>query len=203
VFLHGGLSAYVGGTSGAALNAEIKRELDLYFEAVDLFERRGLFDPLDDQDQRSAKVAARLEAEDLDEQERALLEHYRQLEGALLFHPQAPYWYRGSARHPLAEEEPTLAAGLAALGAERAVVGHTPTPDRRVRSRFGGRLLMIDTGMLASYFHGRASALELTAAGVRVYYADEGRWSQPVDADALETAPRQPAEAVPGKDCDG
>jgi hypothetical protein len=56
-------------------------------------------------------------------------------------------------------EQPLLESALERLGATRAVVGHTPTADRRVRSLYGGKLLMLDTGMLADYYYGRSAAL--------------------------------------------
>jgi hypothetical protein len=68
-------------------------------------------------------------------------------------------------------EEPTLDAALEKLGARRAVVGHTPTSDRRVRALYGGKLVMLDTGMLADYYGGRPAALVSDSSGLTVRYA--------------------------------
>src|SRR5262245_21308996 len=72
---------------------------------------------------------------------------------------RGPLWYRGTARcHALLEAD-RLHAALRELGVKRAGTGPPPTADRRVQSRFGGAVVMLDTGMLPSAYHGRASAL--------------------------------------------
>jgi hypothetical protein len=41
-------------------------------------------------------------------------------------------------------------------------VGHTVQRTARIRARVGGKLMLIDTGMLSSYYHGgKPSALEI------------------------------------------
>ena len=59
----------------------------------------------------------------------------------------------------------------------RIVVGHTPTTDRRIHTRFGGRVVTIDTGMLASYFMGNPSALEIAGDRLKAIYPDS-EWRQ-------------------------
>ena len=68
-------------------------------------------------------------------------------------------------------EQPTLDAALERLGVARAVVGHTPTEDRRARSLYGGKLLTLDTGMLTDYYRGRPAALVIEGSGLTVRYA--------------------------------
>jgi hypothetical protein len=53
----------------------------------------------------------------------------------------------------------------------RIVVGHTPTNDRRIQTRFGGRVATIDSGMLAS-FKGNPSALEIAGDRLKAIYPD-------------------------------
>ena len=72
-----------------------------------------------------------------------------------------PLWFRGYDQWTDAEVADKLPGILAAYRASAIVVGHTPQHDGRIRSRLGGKLFLIDTGMLSSYFHGRASALEI------------------------------------------
>jgi hypothetical protein len=85
-----------------------------------------------------------------------------------------PLWYRGLAQ----EDETTFAkevdAILTQLGAHHIVVGHTVTPDGRVKSRFNGRVIQIDTGMLNGDFYpnGRASALEIKDGQFTAIYED-------------------------------
>lgn len=50
------------------------------------------------------------------------------------------------------------------------VIG-TITSNGRVTQRFGGRVIQIDTGMLASHYpHGRASAVELQGGKLTAIY---------------------------------
>jgi len=65
------------------------------------------------------------------------------------------------------------------------VVGHTPTTTRRIRERFNGTVLQIDTGMLQSYVpDGRASALEIKDGHFTAIYEDS---RVPLESSALVT----------------
>ena len=92
-----------------------------------------------------------------------------------------PLWYRGLA----IENEATLAGDLTAmlerLQARAIVVGHTVTSNNRIATRFGGRVVQIDTGMLGEAFYpnGRASALEIQDGRFVAIYED-GREQLPV-----------------------
>jgi Calcineurin-like phosphoesterase len=74
-----------------------------------------------------------------------------------------PLWYRGLAEEPEPAFAPALTNILELLGARAIVVGHTVTPDFRIRRRFDGRVIQIDTGMLGGTFYpgGMPSALEI------------------------------------------
>jgi calcineurin-like phosphoesterase family protein len=83
-----------------------------------------------------------------------------------------PLWYRG-----LAQEPDTFAAQLddilARASARAIVVGHTVTPTGRITTRFGGRVVQIDTGMQPAYAQGgRASALEIVRGEATAIYVD-------------------------------
>lgn len=74
-----------------------------------------------------------------------------------------PFWYRGSAAcHPLLET-PVLERQLEALQASTLVVGHTPTPRRRIRQRLNARVYVVDTGMLAKVYRGEPYLLRFEA----------------------------------------
>ena len=83
-----------------------------------------------------------------------------------------PFWYRG-----LAEEPETFAPSvddiLSRQNARAIVVGHTVTADRRIRARFGAKVIQIDTGMQPAYVaDGRASALEISKGVMSAVYTD-------------------------------
>ncbi len=107
----------------------------------------------------------------------------------IVVEPEGPLWFRGWASWP---EESTAAQAMAFLDQmklTRIVVGHTPTADRRIGVRYGGRVVMIDTGMLAPYFMGNASALEIVGARMKAIYAD---------GDVDLTVPKAAARLAPG-----
>jgi len=103
------------------------------------------------------------------EQIRQMLE----LPSGLLISNQSPLWYRGLALEPEEKNEKGLIKMLDRLGAHYIVVGHTVLPEHTIAVRFGGRVFLIDTGMLRSYYGGRASALEIQAGKFTAYYADD------------------------------
>jgi hypothetical protein len=62
---------------------------------------------------------------------------------------------------------------LHAVGAERMVGGHTPQSPRRIQTRLDGRVILIDTGMLASVYEGgRPSALVIEGGSFTALYLD-------------------------------
>ena len=88
-----------------------------------------------------------------------------------LVESDGPLWYRGLAT--MAEDQqPAVDALLRRHGARRIVLGHTPQlPAGKIRSRFGGLVTLIDTGMLTSYFKsGQPSALEILDGRLTAIY---------------------------------
>ncbi len=86
-----------------------------------------------------------------------------------------PVWYRGTALCHALIENARLQPNLAQLSVRRVVVGHTPTHNRRVTSRFEGSVVMLDTGMLAQVYRGRASALVVSNGRDSVETVDDER----------------------------
>jgi hypothetical protein len=88
--------------------------------------------------------------------------------------PEAALWYRGLATEPDDPNGGPFAALLAKYGAKRFVTGHTPQQhNRSINTRFGGRVVLIDTGMLASYYKGRPAALEIIGDRLTAIYETE------------------------------
>jgi hypothetical protein len=83
-----------------------------------------------------------------------------------------PLWYRGYAAAPEASLREPVATFLARNKVQRLVVGHTPQQTRRIVTRLGGSVVLIDTGMLTSSYQGRASALEIVGAQLTAIYPD-------------------------------
>jgi len=92
---------------------------------------------------------------------------------AELFSPDGPLWAReNSVCVPLTVAD-TLQAALTRLGVNRVVIGHTVTPDNLIRTRFQGRVVMVDTGMLSRVYQGgRGSALVVKGGNLSAIYED-------------------------------
>jgi hypothetical protein len=99
-----------------------------------------------------------------------------------------PLWYRGLATEPEEAFAPTLTTILERVGARAFVIGHTPVTPGRIATRFGGRVIQIDAGMLNETFFpkGVASALEIHGDTLTAIYL--GR-RDPIAAPALQAAP--------------
>jgi hypothetical protein len=87
-----------------------------------------------------------------------------------LVDPEGPLWFRGYALWQEAETSAQVFALLDSLKLTRIVVGHSVTPDRKITARFGGRVYLIDTGMLTSAYMGTPAALEITGASLKAIY---------------------------------
>jgi hypothetical protein len=118
-----------------------------------------------------------------------------QLASFLSTREDGPLWYRGLA----VANEATLAGDLATIlerfQARAIVIGHSVAPNGRIVTRFDGRVVQIDTGMLGGTFYpgGRASALEIHEGRFVAIY-EEGREQLPVrlitrNGDGAESRP--------------
>jgi hypothetical protein len=98
-----------------------------------------------------------------------------------------PLWYRGLAEQPDPAFAPEVTNILNLLGARAIVVGHTIPAGFRMVTRFDGRVIQIDTGMLGGSFYpgGVASALEIRGdALTAIYPKGRERLSAPVPVPA-------------------
>jgi hypothetical protein len=83
-----------------------------------------------------------------------------------------PLWYRGLAQVPDTAGQ-QIDDTLSQHHARAIVVGHTIATEGRVRVRFGGKVLQIDTGMQPAYASGgRATALEIRNGMFTALYED-------------------------------
>jgi hypothetical protein len=165
-FVHGGLPAVVA-DEGLAINTKVRATLTRYLELRAQLEARGLLPQLN-RENDAATASAALEAAPGSSE--AQLTEFVALDRAVELGLDGPLWYRGSVFCKPLLELPTLDAALAALGARRAVIGHTPTGDRRVHALYGGKLIAVDTGMLVDYYNGHPSTLVLDGSDAEARY---------------------------------
>ncbi len=90
--------------------------------------------------------------------------------------PSGPLWYRGYAPPPMGlpdEELEVLWRVLEArYGLQHVVAAHSPNGDFTIRTRLGGRVFLIDTGMLAPVYNGEPAALEIRDDSFVAVYVD-------------------------------
>ena len=104
--------------------------------------------------------------------------------GTLAVREDGPIFYRGLAEEP--DEFGTQVDDiLAKQGVRAIVIGHTVSATGRIRPRFGGKVIQLDTGMQPAYAPGgRASALEIRGNEFTAIYQDR--------RDALTVVSAQP-----------
>jgi hypothetical protein len=83
-----------------------------------------------------------------------------------------PLWYRGLAQEPDAFA-PQVDEIMSKLHARAIVAAHTVISPGKVTTRFGGRVILLDTGMNPAYVSdGKASALDIRGEEVTAIYVD-------------------------------
>lgn len=155
-FVHGGLSPAVAELGLSGVNEGLMGEVRDYVVAFDTLVDAGLIDPAENF-YRHASVLGSVESEDPSIS--AAIATAVRLHESDVHGPESPLWYRGNVGcGPLIEND-RLDASFTAIGAQRVVVGHTPTLNRKVLSRLDGKVVEIDTGMLNAYYRGSGNAL--------------------------------------------
>jgi hypothetical protein len=174
LFMHGGPSRALQGLTLDEINARYHAALSAYLDALDELTDAGLIRVEDRFAERAALAQRRLAA--LPEEQQAKLadavKRFVAADADPMLSVDGPNWYRGAALCNECSERDVLNPILAALGARRLVIGHTPTRDGRVASRFEGRVIRLDAGMNREVYHGHPAALLLGDGEPRVVYAD-------------------------------
>ncbi len=101
-----------------------------------------------------------------------------------------PLWFRGYALEAEAGYAPKLEHVLQHFKANYMVVGHSIPAAKRITPRLDGRVFLIDTGMLASWFQGRSSALDIAGGQFQSLYVGEPE--QPLITKRMEPVPENP-----------
>ncbi len=167
-FVHGGLSPLIAGMGLDGVNEGLSNDLTRYVSVFAKLQQDGVLLPGDNfYEHESIAMAFRPGLETGTETMTAINE-ISELRESGLHALDGPLWYRGNVYCSPLIESSRLDEALAAIGASRVVVGHSPTPNRRVLDRLDGRVLEVDTGMLSAYYSGRGHALVLEGDEVSV-----------------------------------
>jgi hypothetical protein len=173
-FVHGGLSPLVAEYDLDGINAALQSQLTRYVEAVGTLMAEEIILPTDSSYDYVDIVSGYMPGLDDAPAVLAAIDAVRELDRLDLISSGGPLWYRANVGCGGIIERHRLDASLAALGAKRVVIGHTPTPTRRVLQRFEGKLIEIDTGMLSTYYRGSGNALEIIGDQVAVHNQSGG-----------------------------
>jgi hypothetical protein len=198
-FVHGGLSPVVAELGLDRLNDEMRGQVVDYVLAFEALSAAGLIDPAVNFYDHAAIAEALLADENTPAGLREAMTAVVELNDAPVHDSIGPIWYRGNVGCSILTEGEVLDASLAAIGASRVVIGHTPTVGRHVLERFGGKVIEVDTGMLTAAYGGSGFALIIEADGLSVAQETETSRTVPVahprrvgdrpdslDAEALE-----------------
>jgi hypothetical protein len=168
-FVHGGLSPVVNDYGLDGVNTTLQKELAAYVRAVDVLMQAEILLPTDSHYDYVDIVSRHMPTNGDAPEVLAAIKTLQRLDRASLISTDGPLWYRANVACGGIIERHRLDESLEAIGARRVVVGHTPTPLRRVLQRFDGSLIEVDTGMLKFYYKGSGNALVLAGDNVLVY----------------------------------
>jgi hypothetical protein len=165
ILMHAGLDPASAPESVEALNRQVRDAIRRHDQARQYLVDRRIILPFFTFDEALAAVVAEAEAiqagqrDQIDQRHLDMLQVIFGLLKSPLLAEHGPLWFRGFATWTDAEGAAQVGALLDRYRASRFVTGHTV--QKAVTSRFGHRLFLIDTGMLAAVYKGQPSALEI------------------------------------------
>ncbi|MCH7821064.1 MAG: metallophosphoesterase [Proteobacteria bacterium] len=175
-FVHGGISPLVGEIGLRGVNETLHDKVAVYVRQVEQLVEAGILLPMDRYRDLPSLLDSYIAAPDASAATVTAVKYLHQSE---VYAEQGPFWYRGNASCGELIEVDRLQLSLQAIGARRVVIGHTPTPGRRILERLGGRIFEVDTGMLNSHYDGHGYALVITGDEVSIISESGEHWPAP------------------------
>lgn len=172
VFLHGGIDPSLSSMSLKDMDQRVHDEISAFDKTMQFLVAQQLVLPFFTLQEITAVVQTEVSAptsrqaspngQPSQDSELQMMKNLLQYGSWLCMASNGPLWFRGYDEWSDVQLASELPKALAAYRAAAIVVAHTPQRDRRIRSRFGGKVFLIDTGMLSSHYpQGRASALQI------------------------------------------
>jgi Calcineurin-like phosphoesterase len=168
IFLHGGISPDLSSTKIDDINARIRREIRQFDDARQALVDDKVLLPFFTLQETAEVLQAELNAErksllTVNRMRQANISKFLEYGSWLCVKEDGPLWLRAYDKWTEEEGTPVADKILKAYNATNIVVGHTVQRTGRIRPRFGGKIMLADTGMLSSYYPGgRPSALEIS-----------------------------------------
>jgi hypothetical protein len=169
IFLHGGIHPNLISLKLEQINAQIQQEIEEFDKTKEDLVSRKLILPFFTIQEiavaaQAELIPSRTAEKAPDAEYQAKLVRLLGFGNWLCMRDDGPLWFRGYDQWSEEGGAPQVESVLAAYDAAHLVVGHTVQKTAHIRSRFGGKVFLIDTGMLSTYWRGgRASALEIRA----------------------------------------
>ena len=170
-FVHGGLSPMIAKIGLEGVNGKLHAEMVEYVERLDPLFEAGILSPTDSFYAHPRILNGFIPTPGSTQELLDAVERVIDLNDSDIHALDGPLWYRGNVACGRVIEAGRLRSALDAIGADRVVIGHTPTLGRRVLERFDGEIIEVDTGMLSGYYSGSGNALVIE--GMRVYVVNE------------------------------
>ncbi|HVS30078.1 MAG TPA: metallophosphoesterase [Thermoanaerobaculia bacterium] len=177
VFVHGGISPKATQPTLDSINDQARIEIEAFDRIREYLIAHKLILPFFTFNEISNVVQLEsLRTEGVSDEMGRILAAFRSVQNWMIYDPDGPLWFRGFGDWSDEEGEQYLGELLERFDARRFVVGHTiPADASRILPRFGGRVFLIDTGMLRNYAkNGRPAALEITGNTYAAIY-ESGR----------------------------
>ncbi len=169
IFLHGGIHPDLASHSIDQLNEGIAAEIKAFDTYKQFLADKKIAQLCSTLDETTA--AARSALDKAKGKDAETLKAFLGSGGWLSINDNGPLWFRGYAQWTDADGVSQIQRLTEAYGVARFVVGHTPQAGGEIVSRFNGKVFLIDTGMLSSYFRGgRASALNIQDGKISFIY---------------------------------
>jgi hypothetical protein len=178
LFLHGGLSPHFSFRSIPEINERVRSEMVRFDSIWQSLSEQGIIWRYMRQEEALRAVQEELSAAGsagpgLERRTIEEMEEFLSLKKWTTVSPDGPLWYRGYSEEADEKLEPKLEKIMARLKVRHIVAAHTITASRRITSRFGNRVFLIDTGMVFEERQaGRASALEIQNGQFTAYYSN-------------------------------
>jgi Calcineurin-like phosphoesterase len=169
IFLHGGISPELASYSIDQLNDGIATEIKTFDTYKQFLVDKKLAQPCSTLEELTN--AARTALDKAKGKDAEILKGFLGYGAWLSINDNGPLWFRGYAQWTDAEGAPQIQRLTETFSVARFVVGHTPQAGGEIGERFNGKVYLIDTGMLSSYYRGgRASALIIQDGKVTTIY---------------------------------
>jgi peptidoglycan/xylan/chitin deacetylase (PgdA/CDA1 family) len=177
LLLHGGIHPNLVSLPLEQVNTQVQKEIEEFDKIKQDLVARNVILPFFTIQEAAVAVQAVLMAKAADAagdvENVKKMERFLDFNNWLCMRDDGPLWFRGYDQWSEEEGIPQIERVLIAYQAGHVVAGHTVQRATHIRSRFEGRVFLIDTGMLSSYWPGgRASALEVEGGKFTARYLD-------------------------------